>query len=294
MSRRAFSLVELLVVIAIIGILIALLLPAVQFAREASRRSTCKNNLKQIGVALHNYLNRVGSFPPGYLTAVKKDGTETGFGWGWGAFLLADVEQDSLRQQISFKRDIADPANSLPRQQLLSVYQCPSEIFETVFTVADQTGNPLADVAYASYVAVNGNGGVSDSAGTNDGAFLRNRAFRPADISDGLSNTFFMSERASSMSLTTWTGAVTGGTVPSVRSPGDSEAAAALIMGHCGPHIPNNPEVTDADALSSFHPQGVHFLLGDGGVHFIGNTIALPVYDAMATRAADDVVGDIQ
>jgi len=144
-------------------------------------------------------------------------------------------------------------------------------------------------VAYGSYVAVNGNGGVSNSAGTNDGAFLRNRIFRPADFIDGLSNTFHVSERASSMSFTTWTGAVTNGTVPSVRSPGDFEQAAALVLGHCGPHLPNDKIVTDADALSSFHPSGVHFLFGDGSIHFIGSSISQQVYDALASRAGREV-----
>jgi hypothetical protein len=158
--------------------------------------------------------------------------------------------------------------------------------------VNDQNGNALADVAHGSYVAVNGNGGVGANAGTNDGSFLRNRSFRPQHIRDGLSNTFFISERATSMSFTTWTGAVTNGTVPSVRSPGDFELAAALVLGHCGPHLPNDNIVTDADAISSFHPAGVHFLFGDGSIHFIGSSISQQVYDALASRAGGEVIGE--
>jgi len=139
-------------------------------------------------------------------------------------------------------------------------------------------------VAYGNYVAINGNGGVSDFAGSNDGAFLRNRWLRIADMTDGLSNTLFVGERCSRMSFTSWTGAVTGGEVPSQLDPAASESSAALVLSHAGPHVPNNPEVTDADATASFHPIGVNFLFGDGSVHVINNTIDVPIYDALATR----------
>jgi prepilin-type N-terminal cleavage/methylation domain-containing protein len=289
---RGFTLIELLVVIAIIAVLVALLLPAVQQAREAARRASCKNNLKQIGLALQNYLERMTCFPPAYVTVVNPDGSEAGFGWGWGSFLLADLDQSPLFQQINFLKDVADPVNTASRTRTLPAFQCPSEVFNGVFTVVDMGGNPVTTVAYGSYVGVNGNGGVSGGEATNDGVFLRNRSFRPQNITDGLSNTFFVSERASSMSFTTWTGAVTNGSVPSIRAPGNSEDAAALVLGHCGPHLPNDNIVTDADALSSFHPQGVHFLFGDGSIHFIGSSISQKVYDALASRAGGEVVGE--
>jgi prepilin-type N-terminal cleavage/methylation domain-containing protein len=291
---RAFTLIELLVVIAIIAILVAILLPAVQQAREAARRTQCRNNLKQIGLALHNYASRISCYPPGYITAVNPDGSEAGNGWGWASFLLHDVDQAPLLQQIQFNRDITDAANAASRKTIIPAYQCPSEVFAGVFNVVDQNGNPLTDVAQASYVAMNGNQGVSDSAATNDGAFVRNKSFRPQNVTDGLSNTLFVGERGTNMSFASWTGAVTSGAVPSVRAPGpaDFEGSAALVLAHCGPHLPNDPYVTDADATSSFHAGGVHFAFGDGSVHFISSVVSETVYDALASRAGGEVVGD--
>jgi prepilin-type processing-associated H-X9-DG protein len=122
---------------------------------------------------------------------------------------------------------------------------------------------------------------------------------RITDITDGLSNTLFIGERCTSMSSTTWTGAVTNGVVPAVRYSttadqlANAEAASALVMSHGSrDHLPNNPLVFDADATASFHSQGVNFLMGDGSVHSINNTINGLVYEALLTRAGGEVIGD--
>ena len=167
------------------------------------------------------------------------------------------------------------------------------------FTVIDASGNPLVDVAEGNYVAMNGVLGVSSDAFDNNGAFTRNRAFRIADITDGLSNTLFIGERCTSMSHTTWVGAVTGGVVPAQRYPdpadqlANAELASALVLAHGSrDHIPNDQLVFDADATASYHSGGVNFLFGDGSVHMIANTIDGLVYEALLTRAGGEVIDE--
>src|SRR6266478_8427302 len=111
--RHAFTLIELLVVIAIIAVLIGLFLPAVQKVRETANRLKCKNNLKQIGLAFHNYHAAMGCFPSGFTSAsATVDGDGTGPGWGWAAYLLPYLEQDNVYRQINFTKDIRDPASA--------------------------------------------------------------------------------------------------------------------------------------------------------------------------------------
>jgi prepilin-type processing-associated H-X9-DG protein len=283
----------LLVVIAIIALLIGLLLPAVQKVREAAARLQCQNNLKQIGIALHSYHDRMRTFPPGYSDVAPWPNDDAGPGWGWAAFLLADVEQDNLQRGIDFNLNVG--SNSPPivaaRRTFLKVFWCPSDKLVGTFTVTDG-GSGSWIVAHGSYVACNGNDGVDDNTTPpHTGAFLRGtRGLRIADMTDGLSNTFFVGERCTTMSLSTWTGAITGALVPSVRAPGSFSGASALVLGHCGPHLPNDSIVTDADAMSSAHTGGVQFLFGDGSVHQINNSIDQSVYDALATRAGGEVV----
>jgi prepilin-type N-terminal cleavage/methylation domain-containing protein/prepilin-type processing-associated H-X9-DG protein len=293
----AFTLIELLVVIAIIAILIGLLVPAVQKVREAAARLQCKNNLKQIGLALHNYHGTYKRFPPGYQAQVAADNSDLGPGWGWGAFLLDELEQGNLKRRIRFDLQISDPANAQVRVTTIPIYVCPSEAETGTFTVVDANGSPICDVARGSYVAMNGVLGVSSDAFDNNGVFLRNRTMRVADIRDGLSNTLFIGERCTSMSSTTWTGAVTNGVVPAVRYPdpadqlANAEAASALVLSHGSrDHLPNNPLVFDADATASFHVSGVNFLFGDGSVHVISNSISGTLYEALLTRAGSEPV----
>jgi prepilin-type N-terminal cleavage/methylation domain-containing protein len=158
--RHGFTLIELLVVIAIIAVLIGLLLPAVQKVRESAARLKCQNNLKQIGLALHNYHDTAQSFPPGINARIVQWWGEMGSpGWGWAAYLLPFVEQQNLFRTIRFDLSIADPANAAPRVTSVAIYLCPSESAKPTFTAtaegaSGQPGVPICDVAAANYIGM--------------------------------------------------------------------------------------------------------------------------------------------
>ena len=140
-ARRAFTLIELLVVIAIIAVLIALLLPAVQAAREAARRAQCTNNLKQIGIALHNYHSAINSFPPGYLSLMDPVTFDNdGPGWGWASFAMNQMEGSPIYNSINFVLGIEFPANQTSRLTVINSFLCPSDAWrQDTFTVVDST-----------------------------------------------------------------------------------------------------------------------------------------------------------
>lgn len=289
-SRNAFTLIELLVVIAIIAVLIALLLPAVQKVREAASRLQCQNNLKQIGIALHSHHDTRGGFPPGYRSLVDPMGADLGPGWGWSAFLLPFLEQQNLHGSINFNQDIGHASNSTARIAVLQVFRCPSDAAPLTFTATGTT----TQVAFSNYAAMFGTDEVADDPDAGNGLFYRNSRIRFADITDGTSNTLAVGERSSNLVLGTWTGAVTGADVPpqgpSVLGP---EGAPALILGHTGPaadgHTPNSP-LNHVDDFVSRHIMGVNFLLGDGSVRNINETINPVAWEALGTRSGGEVV----
>lgn len=195
-----FTLIELLVVITIIAMLIGLLLPAVQQAREAARRTQCKNNLKQLGLALHNHQENLGEFPSGVIRKIwDQQPTWSDGHWAWGVFanLLPYIEQNNLHDQLHLDKPLlgAPPTFAILSEHVdlvnkpVSLFLCPSDLA----TVLDNRYRPL------NYVACLGSGvqTATQAAGTDrdsDGIFFANSRMKPRDITDGLSNTIAFSE----------------------------------------------------------------------------------------------------
>lgn len=324
-TRRGFTLIELLVVIAIIAILIALLLPAVQQAREAARRIQCKNNLKQIGLALHNYESTFLVFPPGLCLSLTSNYGE----WGPQARLLPYLDQVNLQNLIDFSLPYNDPVNLAAVKVRVPVYLCPSEVNDKT-SYPHGPGEPHYPINYA------GNFGtwfvfnpVTKQVG--DGIFAPNRVVRIRDILDGTSQTIGFSEvkafqayleNDSTAPSTPPTDpadiAVFGGTNLSLQD-GHTEwiEGRAYQDGFTTTFGPNTkvPYVSsgttyDVDFMSeeegesltnityaavtsrSYHTGSVQSLLMDGSVKTFSNNLDLSVWRALGTRSGNDMVGE--
>jgi prepilin-type N-terminal cleavage/methylation domain-containing protein/prepilin-type processing-associated H-X9-DG protein len=282
---RGFTLIELLVVIAIIAVLLGLLLPAVQKVREAAARLQCENNLKQVGLALHDYHDTAHAFPPGYVSGYDAAGNDTGPGWGWAAYLLPHIEQQNLYTAARLDQPIEAPANASVRVTPVKTYLCPSDSAPPTWTARryDALGNPgaaLCDVASANYVGVFG---VTEPGVDGEGVFYRNSAVRIADITDGTSNTLVVGERGHALAPAAWVGAVTGAEIYPYNS-------SNMVLGHTGEsHGPAMP--VDVNNFSSRHTGGVNFAFADGHVSFLTAAVSQAVYQALSTRAGGEPVG---
>jgi len=308
MRRRlhAFTLVELLVVIAIIGVLVALLLPAVQAAREAARRASCSNNLKQIALALHNYHDVHLTFPSGWLDNPIANEEA----WGWSALTLPYIEQAPLHATLGVtKARLVDqlrslngangPAVAAAARTVLKVFICPTDsghqggLVHTNrhfgggigFAAAGFTGNTTL-VGVSNYMGVAGHRDVVNAA-PNSGIFFGNcsgdaticpnqvsSAVRMGDVADGTSSTLMVGERDTfNCRSGTWLG---------VRNTnGSNDRGVVVVIGHSHPKLNQDVKAVtwDTDRIgcgegfSSLHPGGAQFAAVDGSVRFIPNTI---------------------
>jgi prepilin-type N-terminal cleavage/methylation domain-containing protein/prepilin-type processing-associated H-X9-DG protein len=294
---QGFTLVELLVVIAIIGVLIALLLPAVQKVREAANRTSCENNLHQIGLALHNYHDSQRSFPSGFRCQPVNPSNpdQTAPGWGWAALLLPYIEQGNLAQQINFTLPVEDPSNLATRTTIVKLYVCPSDRHTGLFTIYDKNIKPLAEAATNSYAACHGIGvDLDEELDDSNGMFSRNSKVRFADVTDGTSNTIAIGERASFFTQTPWAGAVTLGTTritpgAPINNPSAIEDAPTQTLVHIAVHTINDANADPEDFFTP-HPGTANFLFVDGSVHPVRTGIGLSVLQALATRNGGEVV----
>ena len=317
--RRGFTLIELLVVIAIIAILIALLLPAVQMAREAARRTQCKNHLKQLGLALHNYHETHSRLP---LMAA-----DSLYGYSPAAQLLPFLEQGNLHNLIDFREPLLtgpawaatiNPALEVVAQQALPIFLCPSDAGSVYYT--DVNGTIWAGSNYM----VNGGSGqnLAYCTSENDGLFWRGSSTRFRDITDGTSNTIFMAETlfgdrgpdtASLLNADRQMKRVSGGGPCSATSDDLAGRAATqyegrraaswiralgyntLVHGFYPPNSPN-PDVTHhGEVISgarSLHIGGANVLLCDGSVRFVSENVHLQTLRDLFGRADGHVLGE--
>ncbi len=326
--RKAFTLIELLVVIAVIGMLVALLLPAVQAARDSARRTQCANNLRQMGIAMiafhdakKHFASAYTSQPGGAMGPADAETGDAGPGWTCLMQILPFMEGDNVRDSFDPALPCWSPANAEAAQQSIGAYLCPSVSDDSkTYTVMDAAGNSLAEFSRSHYVANAGRAEVWEEPAANlsriaDGPLFRNSRIRIKDITDGTSHTVFLGEQTPLHSNSTWVGIVPGSvTCPSALFPASHcEPAAPQINVHSGPsehpheeheghdeeheehlpviHPPNSP-VGFVDEMFSEHSGGCNVLFGDGSVRFIDEMINQLTWSAMATRAGAETVED--
>jgi len=328
---RGFTLIELLVVIAIIAILIALLLPAVQQAREAARRTQCKNNLKQIGLALHNYHDVFGSMPPGYIDTGTPNG-QNNFdgGWSWASMILPQIDQGPLFNQFDFKvfphGSGSSNAAVLNNNRLCATpqraFSCPSDIKPATMDQHNAGSfGYIAAMATSSYAGVHGplagascqTGPFNDSPQASTfGPFKTNttRTFR--DFTDGLSNTIVVGEICNQLSNKNNPDSMLYGSIIAgggTNCANDSVGTSSPYQHLRGCLVKPNAPLSLGGLYKSFHSGhvgGVHFTMGDGAVRFISENIdhngtkieafnlgqQFGTYQKLATIGQGDLVGE--
>jgi prepilin-type N-terminal cleavage/methylation domain-containing protein len=312
--QSGFTLIELLVVIAIIAVLITLLLPAVQQAREAARRTQCKNNMMQIALALNNYMMAHEALPPGTQNVSGPIQSKEGAGYhmSWMTQILPYLEQQNVYNHIDFNKSVYDPANVPARQQRINSFLCPSDGSSGVSPTAGITSYYGIHNDFETPIDVNQNG-----------VMFLNSSIRYEQITDGSSNTIYVAEcRLNTGSDLGWM----SGTRSSLRNlvvatPNNPPAAAPSSNDPAGgPIAASQPEATfrlhatslsningsnlrqelaDMEAgrefvggPSSFHVGGGHFVMGDGAVRFISQNIDPKTFRNLGHRSDGEMLKD--
>jgi prepilin-type N-terminal cleavage/methylation domain-containing protein/prepilin-type processing-associated H-X9-DG protein len=267
--RGAFTLIELLVVIAIIAVLIALLLPAVQMAREAARRIQCTNNLKQIGLALHGYHDAHNTFPSGGWIALFGQPATQNMNTGWSVSVLPWLEQRPLFDGLNLRFVYDNLANSTATYTVIQGYLCPSEPRQTNWNRAPGDVFLHAD---ADYGGMYGERGLSSPTVNNNpprGPMIFNQCIGLVQVSDGSSQTIQIGEDPEAINAM-W-------------------ASGHNIFDQSAP-INARPPIEFGEELTSQHPGGVNALFADGSVHFLKNSTDPRVVAALCTRDCGEIV----
>jgi type II secretory pathway pseudopilin PulG len=263
----AFTLVELLVVVGIIGVLVSLLLPAVNSAREAARRSQCQNNLMQLGIALHSYDSVHETLPPGAVNELDPVPDQPrGYGFGWLAQVLPYIEQANVFHHFNLQVGLYQPPNATTRTALVRSFLCPTDL------------GPARDsgrVAMTSYVGVH-HDVEAPIASDNHGVLFLNSRVRYEDVTDGTSQTLFVGEKLLGGPDLGWA----SGTRASLRN-GDMPAGA----GAGGPTAAASGDPFYVGGFTSAHPGVFNFLVGDGAVRAVVKSIAPRVLERLTHRA---------
>ncbi|MCA9162597.1 MAG: DUF1559 domain-containing protein [Planctomycetales bacterium] len=302
-TRPGFTLVELLVVIAIIGVLVAMLLPAVQAAREAARRSSCSNNLKQIGLALHNYHDRMKSFPPGGITPGACCGTSSYI--SWPISILPEIEQQTLFDRYNHNAFNEHSSNQFVRESIVESYGCPSDINVNRLERPESGNGSGLNYRMSSYRCM---GGRSDGANWWDDSAsnmntswrgvlysighptVRKSTSRMADIIDGTSNTLMIGEmhtrtrpRRGTFWAYTYTSYNSSEAVPQSRTLINDYDRCVSIGGGGGSNSCKR-------GWGSFHPGVIQFTLADGSTRGISTTIDMNIWIGLATVGGGEAV----
>ena len=326
-ERSGFTLIELLVVIAIIGVLVGILLPAVQQARESARRMQCGSNLRQLMLAMHSLESARRQFPAGYLSDTSRadrdvDTFDAAPGTGWGLLLAPYLEESAIADNFAGVSDpsqgVVHPANRSLVSQKFQFFLCPSSAGDQEpFVVKDINGNPLAtgiELGRSHYVANAGHEepwGIFPASSSWDaianGPLYRNSTTRHRSVTDGMSTTVFLGEHTSSLSEKSWAGIVPGGASHptqkfATRVGTAADYAATLVLVHSGPaaaetasygyeviHPPNSP-ASHVCQMYSDHPGGANVANGDGSVRFVSEFINQDVWQYVSSIAGGEVI----
>lgn len=303
-ERHAFTLIELLVVIAIIAVLIGLLLPAVQRVREAASRSKCSNNLKQIGLAVHNYQTQTGFLPPGAVTypgapnaVAKRLGiTANAISHSWTPFLLPHIEQNALAAGYDMNKTwTAQPASVLTAK--IPIFQCPSvpasgdRLIQKTSTVLVSAIDYAPDNAYGSALEGLGHADPVPTEKHREGTLMVNNVFSIPEVKDGMSNTFLVSECAGRPER--WEGTVKNATTTQ-NDGGWADRDNEYITHGFSDDGQTSPDkghtnCTNNNEVYSFHTGGAQHVFADGSVHFIRDSMPMKLFVKLITRSAGDI-----